>query len=90
MDFNINNKHTNDKNDWRFTDQDLYLLDIDLYHRAFKIANRDHDHCQFCWKKFGFTAGDLLYGYCDKSKYYWICEECYSDFYPIFKWRTFE
>lgn len=47
------------KRDWRFTDQDQYLMDVRLKFCQFSKEVRDHDHCEFCGAKFSEDPGDL-------------------------------
>ena len=89
-DYKINNNVTNDRNDWRFTGQDEYLMNVKLIFHIFDSSIRDHDHCEFCTKTFSENAGDLHEGYCTLDKYCWICEGCYNDFKDMFNWLVIE
>lgn len=53
------------ENDWRLTGQESYLKGKVLYHRNWRtrISQCDHDHCEFCWKKFSDADGDAHEGY---------------------------
>lgn len=75
------------KRDWRFTDQDQYLMDVRLKFCQFSKEVRDHDHCEFCGAKFSEEPGDLHAGYCTADEYYWICRICYEDFKDLFGWE---
>lgn len=75
------------KRDWRFTDQDQYLMRARLKFCQFSKELRDHDHCEFCGAKFSEGAGDLRQGYCTIDEYYWICQSCYEDFKDFFGWE---
>ena len=75
------------KNDWRYQGQDRYLYAKNLFYRNFACAGREHDHCEFCWKKFGKEVESLREGYCTDDNYHWICQECFSDFNKYFNWK---
>ena len=78
-------------NDWRFTNQDRYLMGVKLVHRRYEpTSGNDHDHCEFCGAKFMNTAGPetLTEGYSTLDRYRWICEPCFNDFAPEFKWEV--
>ena len=83
MDYKINNTVSNDRNDWRFTGQDEYLMGVQLIRRNFDLSDRDHDHCVFCFEKFDSASQS---GYCTTNNYHWICESCFNDFREMFKW----
>ena len=75
--------------DWRIRGQANYLSGIDLVHADWgqPTPERDHDHCEFCWAKFG-TDGDQTIGYrTTGSPERWICQECFSDFHERFEWN---
>jgi ribosomal protein L37AE/L43A len=76
-----------DKDDWRLTDQLDYLFGVELLNTVFRSEEmkRDHDHCEFCMKKF---PQEVERGFCTVDKYYWICETCYDDFKEMFKWKV--
>ena len=67
-------------NDWRLTNQKKYLDKVVLEKSEYNLS--EHNHCEFCW--YEFIGGDI--GYTTEDKYYWICEQCFSDFYNDFKW----
>ena len=48
--------------DWRIANQEKYLRNLNFIKR--KYDGKDHDHCEFCWAKFGFNENDLKEGYC--------------------------
>jgi hypothetical protein len=78
--------------DWRLQGQERFLHGVTL-HRAHWVAWRpgwDHDHCEFCWTKFGGEElPDALHvGYTTEVCYRWICEQCFEDFRERFKWRV--
>jgi len=77
--------------DWRLTGQERYLHGAVL-HRRHWVAPRpdwDHDHCEFCWAKFGGEElpDALRVGYTTEDCYRWICERCFEDFRARFNWR---
>lgn len=88
MGYKKNNNVTNDKNDWRYNGQDKYLMNAQLMLCKFDKSIRDHDHCEFCWKRFSEYVDDLHTGYCTLDKYYWICEDCFTDFKDMFMWKV--
>lgn len=73
--------------DWRLTYQMDYLYRATLKKAVFKrTAMNDHEHCEFCWDKFGEGEGMLKSGYCTLDRYRWICETCFQDFQEQFEW----
>ncbi len=81
------NKFEEIKKDWRYTGQDKYLKEICLKFCYYNDINKDHDHCEFCFEKFGHGEQDLHQGYCTLDNYHWICNTCYNDFKDFFKWK---
>jgi len=80
-----------EKDDWRLHGQDRYLKSETLYYRNYKVIakEREHDHCEFCWRKFT-EDGDMdsiNSGYTTSDNYRWICSDCYEDFKDIFNWN---
>ena len=70
------------KNDWREQGQDKYLKECIWFKgRYFTIKPNDHDHCEYCWRKFCLNEPDCLKEgyYCDNGKR-WICNQCWDDF----------
>jgi len=79
--------------DWRPTGQERYLKGARLERLRFSRAEtgRDHDHCEFCWAKFGRGGRDeetLDVGYCTGDRTRWICPRCFEDFQDRFGWTT--
>ena len=77
-------------NDWRLQGQEKYLYAAILQYKNYgdRITLTDHDHCEFCFKKFSnLIPGSLLQGYTTLDNYRWICEDCYADFNDYFKWK---
>lgn len=74
--------------DWRLTNQMNYLYRATLKKSVFKAsATNDHEHCEFCWDKFGENEGSQHLGYCTLDRYHWICNECFQDFREQFEWH---
>ena len=76
--------------DWRLSrDQIKYLKNKKIIFQNYTSNNplNDHDHCEFCFKKFSNNYNDLGKGYSTLDNYIWICEECYKDFKSIFNWE---
>lgn len=46
----------------------------------------DHEHCQFCWKS--NSQFNSIPGYYTLDKYYWVCEECFSDYNDVLNLRV--
>ena len=68
-----------------------YLYRATLKKVEFKgTAAIDHEHCEFCWDKFGESEGLQKAGYCTLDKYHWICNECFRDFQKQFEWNIVE
>jgi hypothetical protein len=74
--------------DWRLQGQERYLKGVKLYWVKYTLYREgwDHDHCEFCWRKFAIQGGDLTEGYTTKNHYHWICKACYEDFKEMFHW----
>lgn len=77
--------------DWRlFRGQEQYLHGVTLIQHTYKPSNpsNDHDHCEFCMKKFRNSADGLRCGYSTEDGYTWICPQCYEDFKKQFEWKV--
>lgn len=78
-------------NDWRLTNQEMYLMGVALVWQPYSPASsdNDHDHCEFCFAKFMMTPGvDILHeGYCSRDRNHWVCKTCCDDFIDLFGWR---
>ncbi len=73
--------------DWRLTNQLDYLYRKRLKRADFlDFPEKDHEHCSFCWDKFGHSVGAIRYGYCTDDTYHWICDKCFQDFKDLFAW----
>ena len=83
-----------EENDWRLQGQEQYLQGVELVKQDYCFyeanPNWDHDHCEFCWAEFqvGGPGESLSAGYSTRDQYRWICETCFNDFQPKFKWRV--
>lgn len=73
--------------DWRLTRQHDYLEGAALSLVEWTSSGResDHDHCEFCWAKFGRNGG-LSAGYATDDRRYWVCPTCFADFAASFGW----
>ena len=78
--------------DWRITNQAMYLEGVKLKRLEYvdRTNDSDHDHCEFCMDKFSDNPGDLHAGYCTPDCYYWICDKCFNDFKYSFKWQVID
>jgi hypothetical protein len=76
-------------NDWRLQGQEKFLMGAELSLRKYQPYRKgwDHDHCEFCGKKFSMNNNDTLEGYATSYGYRWICKECFADFKDIFKFK---
>lgn len=73
--------------DWRLTNQMNYLYKATLKKAAFVPSEtNDHEHCVFCFDKFGEEEEFLKSGYCTLDEYHWICPTCFRDFQKQFAW----
>ena len=77
-------------NDWRQQGQERFLLNASLIRKKYAKYRVDweHDHCEFCGKKFSEVQGDLNEGYVTEGGYHWICDVCFEDFKERFHWKT--
>lgn len=74
--------------DWRLTNQIDYLNKKKIVRSDFaNFPGRDHEHCSFCWKKFGHSPELLQKGYCTDDAHHWICDGCFNDFKEMFEWN---
>jgi hypothetical protein len=75
--------------DWRLQGQQSYLEGVELHWAKYHPYREggDHDHCEFCQRKFALQRGDFDEGYTTNDGYRWICKECYEDFKGMFKWK---
>jgi hypothetical protein len=74
--------------DWRLNNQEQYLQGVALSKKDYKKYREDweHDHCEFCGKKFSERPEDLNVGYTTTDSYHWVCENCFRDFRDLFHW----
>ncbi|MEQ1921436.1 MAG: hypothetical protein ABL952_02905 [Pyrinomonadaceae bacterium] len=80
------------QDDWRRQGQEKYLKGIKLTARGYSPyrSGWDHDHCEFCGKKFSMESDDLHKGYSTEDCYHWVCEKCFDDFKDEFGWLVSE
>lgn len=77
--------------DWRITNQKRYLDKVKIIKsNILEFPEKDHEHCCFCWAKFGKSFDMLKEGYCTIDHNHWICEICYNDFKDMFRWKVEE
>ena len=78
-----------ENNDWRLQGQEKYLTGIKLIRTPFTPLSKtwDHEHCEFCWGKFGRGDNMIKEGYCTEDAYNWICDTCFEDFKEMFAWK---
>ena len=80
-------------NDWRRNGQEKYLAGAELiFTGEFQSFSEkwDHEHCEFCWEKFGEADNYLHSGYCTADGKHWICPDCFEDFREEFRWTVSE
>ena len=74
--------------DWRLTNQLDYLFRKKIKKCNFSdFPEKDHEHCSFCWDKFGHDEDLIKDGYCTEDNYHWICNSCFEDFKIMFEWK---
>jgi hypothetical protein len=81
------------EDDWRLQGQERYLAGKRLHWSKWTAPasnpSWDHDHCEFCWRKF-MDSDDpdvCREGYTTEDRYRWICAQCFNDFRERFGWR---
>lgn len=79
-----------DRNDWRRTGQERFLLGVRLVHERYRERSPlwEHDHCEFCFAKFSEAPGDLDRGVRTEDGSRWICLACFHDFRAEFRWTV--
>jgi hypothetical protein len=78
------------QDDWRRTGQERYLRGQPFVRRPYEAPRLecDHDHCAFCWSKFGTTRdAELREGFRTLDRMHWVCPDCWSDFGEEFDFR---
>lgn len=77
--------------DWRLQGQERYLNGATLIWKRYRRPSPewDHDHCNFCWKKFAeLTEPEILHdGYATEDEYHWVCADCANDFADRFSFK---
>lgn len=82
--------------DWRLRGQEEYLQNATLYFCDFTPFSEtwEHEHCEFCWAKFGPESENLHNGYrtvpTNQKKSVWICPKYYADLKENFNWSIGE
>jgi len=76
--------------DWRLQGQERFLKGVLLEKKQYQRYREgwDHDHCEFCARKFSELPGELNVGYATRDNYHWVCEDCYNDFFELFGWQV--
>jgi len=77
--------------DWRLQGQERYLQGAVLKRETYQSYSEswDHDHCEFCGKKFSLKIPDALkVGYVTLDGYHWISDDCFDDFKEMFEWKV--
>ena len=81
-----------DNSDWRLTNQEKYLKGVSLKLKKYKSYRDgcDHDHCEFCLKKFRESPIDTVHneGYATEDNYRWIYKKCFEYFKDMFGWKN--
>ena len=73
--------------DWRLFNQINFLFRRKLKKDYFiPSPEKDHEHCAFCWEKFGEQKDMIHSGYRTEDGKHWICEQCFEDFKSTFQW----
>ena len=79
--------------DWRLADQENWLAGRRLVWRRWSSDDPrwDHDHCTFCWEKFGPFPEAVDAGWVtDDGDEAWLCSTCFADFRDRFRWTIRE
>ena len=76
--------------DWRLQIPHDELRGKQLVYRCYtQFSERwDHDHCIFCWQRFGRNESDLQAGYETAEGKDWICPQCFMVFREQFQWQV--
>ena len=74
--------------DWRRQGQEQYLTGLEFRPADYRRVTgpTDHDHCEFCARKFSHAPGDLHTGWTTPDRSRWVCDEDYRDFAEEFGW----
>jgi hypothetical protein len=78
--------------DWRLQGQEKFLMGVTLSRKRYAKWSTDweHDHCEFCSRKFSEGQSDTNEGYVTADGYHWICDECFADFKDMLRWQIAE
>jgi len=76
--------------DWRLQGQERFLMRAAFARKRYTKHRDDwdHDHCEFCGRKFSQRQGDLNCGYVTADGRHWVCDNCFEDFRQRFHWET--
>jgi hypothetical protein len=76
--------------DWRLQGQERFLHGVTLLKKRYHKYRDgwEHDHCEFCGRKFSEAPGDMHIGYATTDNYHWVCEDCFNDFSQVFDWKV--
>jgi hypothetical protein len=90
--------------DWRLTPDHELFRGAGFTRKPWYAVREgwDHDHCEFCWAKFGephrreerlqegyTTAGPLSKPPTERGPdYHWVCVRCFEDFRERFGWSS--
>jgi hypothetical protein len=76
--------------DWRLRGQEKFLKGLTFFWTRYVPYREgwDHDHCEFCTRKFMVHGGDFTEGYTTANHYRWICNDCFEDFKADFEWKV--
>jgi len=85
----MDKKMNKNKPDWRRQGQECFLMNKIFIKASYKqySVGWDHDHCEFCGKKFSTLSTDTQEGYVTKDQYHWVCSGCFNDFRNEFRWE---
>jgi len=74
--------------DWRRQGQEKYLKGMRMVKQSYRPCREgwDHDHCEFCGKKFAASPDRLTEGFSSDNGYHWVCLDCYKDFREEYEW----
>jgi hypothetical protein len=87
--------------DWRLMGQERYLKGAAFVRKPYTrwSVDWDHDHCDFCQRKFVEANGhpedddEKTVGYAavgtgpeGQDDYHWVCDDCFADFRERFGW----
>ena len=81
--------------DWRSRlphDDHLHGLEWCRSQYAQPSPTWDHDHCEFCWRRFAEPdkfADAIPSGWTDvERQFHWVCEDCFQYFRQQYEWKV--